>query len=173
MSEQQELVIFRNAISLDAYTKTMGFLSDFSHVAQAFEEGMKGLAASLANIDAADIPANLTDGFFTDEMVRMSDEILVQIKLMEEAEIAEKGLDYAMSEVDFSAVAALAAQLKEMLPAVTPLDQRLSDKDYLAYASVAKSDSAPAKVFEQFLGLFTEVFNKMQADMQANAQQEG
>ncbi len=163
-SNPQDRILFSNAAHLHLFNFMTGFFGMFSEFAGAFETAVKNLGTVLSGKEPEIKDKSFAD-FFTSDMESMGNSVIEQLG---ETDYVGLYLELAQSNVDFEKVKNLAKEIKLMLPSLTPLTETLSSSSLLAYTAVCNTDSKEKKILDQFLGLFKEVFDKMQADADQN-----
>ncbi|VAW61340.1 hypothetical protein MNBD_GAMMA09-728 [hydrothermal vent metagenome] len=163
MSDNQDKIIFSNAVNLHVFIFMTDFFSMFSEFAGAFESAAVKLGSALSGQETEKKEQTLA-GFFTDEMETMGADV---IKQLGDVDYVGLYLEQAKSTTDFTQVKALVDKIAPMLPTLAPLNETLPNNTLLAYTAVCKTESAEKEAIDEFLGHFKTIFDKMQADADA------
>jgi len=164
MSDEQDKVIFSNVAHLHVFTFMTGFFGMFSEVAGAFESAIVELGTALSG-EKPEAQKESLANFFTTDMEGMGNDVIAQLG---ETDYVGLYLEEAKKHTDFEQVKAKIAEIAKLLPSLKPLDEPLSSSELLAYTAVCKTDSKEQKAVDELRELFKVIFDKMQADADAN-----
>lgn len=168
MDKNQNMLI--NAMCLYTVPEVMRMSALFSGLSEVLEKAMTGFVQAVSGGQAA-----LELGsFFDDEMDELVVEVIKQLHAQSDVLLEEYGEQ--LREIESNGALAVASQqssyFEKLVPALKPLDQLLTAKDILAYASFMNNEDAHAKALVGFIDSFAPIFKHMEAARQAEMEQE-
>ncbi|HED36429.1 MAG TPA: hypothetical protein ENJ08_19705 [Gammaproteobacteria bacterium] len=164
MSDDQEKIIFSNAVHLHIFVFMTGFFSMFSEFAGAFEAAAIELGSALSG-EKPELKEESLSSFFTSDMETMGADVIQQLG---DIDYVVLYLEQAKESTDFQQAKILSDKIASLLPSLMPFNETLSASSLLAYTAVSKTESAEKQAIDEFLALFEVIFTKMQADADAN-----